>query len=277
MAGLGPLLTAAAVFYGVIVAGAYLLQERMLFLAGVPTRKLVATPREVGLDYEDLRLTTRDGLSLHAWYLPVQGARGTLLFLHGNAGNISHRLDSLRIFHGLGLSVLIFDYRGYGQSEGTPSEAGLALDARAAWDHLIAQRGATPESIVIFGRSMGAALAAALAAETTPAGLILESAFTSVPDLAAHLYRFLPARRLARLRFDTREALARVTVPVLVVHSEDDEIVPFAHGLALFEAARRPKDMLRLRGDHNTGFLVSEGDYVRGLSEFLASLPPSRS
>lgn len=272
MAGLGSLLTAVAVFYGVLVAGVYLFQERMLFLANVPSRDLVATPRDVGLDYEDLRLTTRDGVSLHAWYLPAPGARATLLFLHGNAGNISHRLDSLRIFHGLGLSVLIFDYRGYGQSEGSPSEAGLALDARAAWDHLLAQRGAPAESIVIFGRSMGAALAAALAAETTPAGLVLESAFTSVPDLAAQHYWWLPARRLARLRFDTREALARVNAPVLLIHSEDDEIVPFAHGLALYATANPPKELLRLHGDHNTGFLQSEDAYVRGLSDFLATL-----
>ncbi len=277
MPGLGSLVTAAAVFYGVLVAGMYLLQEQMLFLRGTPTRRLVASPQDIGLRYESVWITTGDGVRLHGWYLPAEGERtteeapATLLFLHGNAGNISHRLDSLRIFHRLGLSVLIFDYRGYGQSEGSPSEEGLERDTRAAWEHLTTVRGVAPESIVVFGRSMGAALAAGLAAQQRPAALIVESAFTSVPDLAAQHYWWVPARSLARLRFDTREALARVRVPVLVVHSEDDEIVPFAHGEALYAAAGEPKSLLRLRGDHNGGFLLSGDDYVLGLSRFLAA------
>jgi fermentation-respiration switch protein FrsA (DUF1100 family) len=241
----------------------------------------VASPQDIGLGYESVWLTAGDGVRLHGWYLPADdgraadgahaanGQHATLLFLHGNAGNISHRLDSLRIFHRLGLSVLIFDYRGYGQSEGSPSEEGLERDARAAWEHLTRVRGVAPESIVVFGRSMGAALAAGLAAEQRPAALIIESAFTSVPDLAAQHYWWVPARSLARLRFDTREALARVRAPVLVVHSEDDEIVPFAHGEALYAAAREPKSLLRLRGDHNGGFMLSGDDYVHGLSQFL--------
>ena len=286
---LASFLASAALFYGLLVASMYLLQDQMLFLRGTPTRKLVASPRDVGLRHENVWITTEDGVRLHGWYLPADDGRAaehgqadehgraagrrptTLLFLHGNAGNISHRLDSLRIFHRLGLSVLIFDYRGYGQSEGRPSEEGLERDARAAWAHLTTERGAAPESIVIFGRSMGAALAAGLAAGTRPGALIVESAFTSVPDLAAQHYWWLPARRLARLRFDTREALGRVRVPVLVVHSEDDEIVPFAHGEALYAAAGEPKSLLRLRGDHNGGFLLSGEDYVRGLSRFLAA------
>lgn len=149
-------------------------------------------------------------------------------FLHGNAGNISHRLDSLRIFHGLGLDVLILDYRGYGRSEGRPSEEGTYRDARAASRYLVEARGVAPERIVVFGRSIGAAIAAALAVEQRPAALILESGFTSVPDLAADLYPWLPARRLARLHYDTRARLPHVTVPVLIVHSRDDEIISFS-------------------------------------------------
>jgi fermentation-respiration switch protein FrsA (DUF1100 family) len=211
---------------------------------------------------------------LHGWYLPTADARGTLLFLHGNAGNVSHRLDSLRIFHDLGLAVLIIDYRGYGRSEGKPSEQGLQQDALAAWNHLVDVRGETPARIVVFGRSLGASLAAWLAAHRPVAGLILESAFISVPELAAELYWWLPARRLARLRHDTLNAVARVQAPVLVAHSPDDEIIPYRHGRALYEAAPSAKQFLQLRGDHNSGFLLSGTDYVHGLAAFLDRILP---
>lgn len=274
MPNAGSLVFAAAVFYGTLLLGLYLVQERLFFLPGVPGRELVASPQAVGLRHEDVWLTSDDGVRLHAWYLPADAARATLLFLHGNAGNISHRLESLRLFNRLGLSVLILDYRGYGRSEGTPGEEGLLRDARAGWDHLVATRGETPERIVVFGRSMGAAVAAALAAERRPAALVLESGFTSVPDLAAQLYWWAPARRLAKLKFATREALATVRAPVLIIHSVDDELVPFAHGEALYAAAGEPRALLRLRGDHNSGFLTSGRSYVDGLAAFLDAHVP---
>lgn len=265
----GSLVFAAAVFYGTLLLGLYLVQERLLFVTGPPGRELVASPQAIGLRYEDVWLTSDDGVRLHGWYLPAGDARATLLFLHGNAGNISHRLDSLRLFNRLGLSVLILDYRGYGRSDGAPSEEGLLRDARAAWDHLVDARGETPDRIVVFGRSMGAAVAAALAAQRQPGALILESGFTSVPDLAAELYWWAPVRWLARLRFPTRDALAAVRAPVLIVHSVDDDIVPFGHGEALYAAANEPKAMLRMRGDHNRGFLLTGQAYVDGLAAFL--------
>ncbi len=256
--------------YLLLVVLMYLGQSRLLHLPNLPGRTLVATPERMGLDYEDVAFEAEDGVTLHGWFLPAQAERGTLLFFHGNAGNISHRLDSLRIFHDLDYSVFIIDYRGYGRSEGRPSEEGLYADARAAWDYLVSERGIDPERIVAFGRSLGAAVAACLARERRLGGLILESGFTSVPDLGADLYPWLPVRWLARLEYDARACVAEVDVPVLVVHSPDDEIIPFHHGEALAEAAGA--ELLRIRGDHNTGFLRSGDLYRRGLDRFLATL-----
>lgn len=264
-----PRLLVAASLYAALLLAVYLGQEKLLYLPDQPSREIVATPREIGLDYETVWIVTADGVKLNGWYVEARRPRATLLFFHGNAGNISHRLDSLRIFNELGLTVLIIDYRGYGLSEGKPSEAGTQLDALAAWRYLTEKRGVAPRNIVLFGRSLGAALAAWLAAEKQPGAVILESAFTSVPDLAADLYWWLPARRLARLHHATRDYLARVHSPVLVVHSREDEIIPYRHGLAVYAAAGQPKAFLPLRGGHNDGFLLTGNGYVRGLDEFL--------
>lgn len=249
---------------------AFLFQGHLVYFPNAPSRALEATPESAGLAYESVDFSTDDGVRLHGWFLPgPAAARATLLFCHGNAGNISHRLDSLKIFHDLGLSVLIFDYRGYGESDGRPSEAGTYRDAEAAWRYLTDQRGIAPENIVIFGRSLGAAVAAHLAAAHKPKALILESGFTSAPDLAAEIYWFLPVRWLLRLRYDAAAYLKQVRAPVLIVHSRDDEIIPFRHGRALFAAANEPKELLQIRGDHNQGFLISGRAYIDGIDAFL--------
>jgi fermentation-respiration switch protein FrsA (DUF1100 family) len=266
------------------VAGAYLAlllfvfvgQSGMLYLPDLPSRELTTTPRAIGLAYEDVRLRTDDGVQLHGWFIPAAQPRGTLLFFHGNAGNISHRLDSIRIFNELRLSVFIFDYRGYGQSEGSPSEVGTQRDAVAVWRYLTEERGVAPQQIVLFGRSLGAAVAAWLATQREPGALILESAFTSVPDVAAEYYWWLPVRLLARFEYATRDYVRAVRCPVLVVHSPDDEIIAFKHGEAIFAAAPEPKELLRLRGSHNEGFLLSGAIYTGGLDAFLARHLPVR-
>lgn len=248
-----------------------LFQSRLIYYPNVPSRAVVATPERVNLAYEPVEIVTEDGVRLDGWFVPAPGeARGALLFFHGNAGNISHRLDSLRIFAGLGLDVLIFDYRGYGRSEGSVSERGTYLDAEAAWRHLTEERGIPQTRIVLFGRSLGAAIAAHLAARHEPAALILESSFTSAPDLAAQYYRIYPVRWLARFRYSAKEELGSVRCPVLIVHSRDDEIIPVRHGRELFAAAKPPKEFLELRGGHNDGFLVSDRTYVDGLDDFLS-------
>jgi fermentation-respiration switch protein FrsA (DUF1100 family) len=201
--------------------------------------------------------------------VPARQERGVILFFHGNAGNISHRLDTLEIFHTLGLSTFIIDYRGYGQSEGRPSEQGTYLDAEAAWRYLVEQRQVPPERMIIFGRSLGGAVAAWLAQAHPPRALILESTFTSLPDMAATYLPFLPVRSLARFDYNTLARLPDIHCPVLVVHSPDDEVVPYSHGRQLFEAASEPKEFLELRGGHNEGFLISD-NYQAGLEAFIA-------
>jgi uncharacterized protein len=272
MRSLATALLVIALAYMSLVAFLWFRQESMLYLPNLPSRQHAATPAQIGLGYEPVRIPTEDGEELDAWFVPADEPRGVLLFFHGNAGNISHRLDSLRIFHRLGLSVLIIDYRGYGQSTGRPSEQGTYEDARAAWRHLVEERQVPAQRIVLFGRSLGGAVATWLAAEHAPRGLIVESTFRSVPDLAAELYWFLPVRRLARLEYPVEALIGSVEVPVLVVHSREDEIIPFSHGEALYDAAPQPKQLLELRGGHNTGFIVSEQRYVEGLEAFLASL-----
>ncbi len=262
-----PLLLGAVLLFGWF----WLIQDRLLYF---PLRELDADPSLAGLEFEEVRLVTADGVRLHAWHLPHPQPRGALLFLHGNAGNISHRLDSLAIFHRLGLATLILDYRGYGLSEGKPDEHGTYLDAEAGWRHLIDARGYTPEQIVVFGRSMGGAIAAHAAARHRPAGLIVESTPTSIVDLGAELYPWLPVRLLARHRYPAAEALARYPGPVLVAHSRNDEIVPYPHAERLLALLGSRGRLLALRGGHNDGFLATGPAYHEGLDAFLAEVLP---
>jgi len=276
MNGLVSVVSIFAIGYAVLAVVLFFYQPNLLYFPDMPTREVQATPRDVDLDYAPVTLTTRDDEQLEAWFIPAERARGVVLFCHGNAGNISHRLDSIRNFHGLGLSVLIFDYRGYGRSTGSPSEQGTYRDVDAAWQYLTETRGIPPEHIILFGRSLGAAVAADLAArQPAAAGVILESGFTSVPDVAAVLYPWLPVRWLSRYRYDTRKKLAHIHSPLLIIHSRDDEIIPFANGERLFEAASEPKRFLELRGRHNDGFVVGEAAYLQGIEAFLQQVPAS--
>jgi fermentation-respiration switch protein FrsA (DUF1100 family) len=244
----------------------YLQQPHMIFL---PYRQLDQTPADWGLAYEDVSLGAAQGPRLHGWYIPHPGSRRVLLFFHGNAGNISHRGESVAIFHRLGLNVFIFDYRGYGQSAGKPGEAGLYEDAAAAWHYLTHDRGFAREDIVLFGRSLGGAVASRLAADVQPRALILESTFSSAHDMAQSVFPVLSRLIVLRFRFNTAAYINRVTCPLLVVHSPDDEIIPFRVGERVYQAARPPKVLIRIRGDHNTGFIASQPAYEHALAEFL--------
>ncbi|MHC4716284.1 MAG: alpha/beta hydrolase, partial [Planctomycetota bacterium] len=264
-------LRAAAVAYGVVVPVVWIFQSRLVYF---PNRKVRITPGDFGVEFEEVTFPAADGTKLSAWFLPVRKPKGVVLFCHGNAGNMSHRMDSLAIFRRMGYSVLIFDYRGYGRSEGSPSEEGTYQDARAAWDYLVTTRRADPRGIVLFGRSLGGAVAAKLATEESPAGLILESTFTSINDLGAQRYWFLPVRLLSRFRYQTLGLIGRVNCPLLVVHSREDELIPFDHGRALFEAAGEPRSFLEISGTHNDGFLTSKATYTKGLKGFLRRCVP---
>jgi uncharacterized protein len=257
-------------FAGLLNGWMYLQQPALIFF---PQRELEATPERWGLPYEDVHFTAADGVALHGWYLPHPGATRTLLFFHGNAGNISHRGESVAIFHRLGLDVFRFDYRGYGRSEGRPDEAGLYRDADAAWDYLVRARGIAPDRVVLFGRSLGGAVAAQLGARVRPGGVILESTFSSARDFAHAVFPLLSRLVVMRYRFDTRAHAARIGAPLLVVHSRDDEIVPFALGEAVYRAAREPKTLMEISGDHTGGFLRSQPAYEQALQAFIERLP----
>lgn len=250
----------------IVLTAIYLFQGSLLFF---PTRQVRGTPGQIGLAFEDVTLETKDSVSINGWYIPVDSAKATLLFCHGNAGNIGDRLESIAQFHRIGLAVFIFDYRGYGKSAGSPSEQGTYLDAEAAWDFLTDAKGIDPRTIVILGRSLGGAVAVWLAAEYPPGALIVESSFTSVPDIAARHYPFLPVRLLARFQYNSKENIAKVTAPVMIAHSPDDNLVPYRQGEALFASANEPKEFLKLSGSHNEGFLQSAQLYENTLSAFI--------
>ncbi|HEX7126801.1 MAG TPA: alpha/beta hydrolase [Thermodesulfobacteriota bacterium] len=264
---LATVLLALAIGYAVLLVLVYVFQSRLVYFPDVG-RGVATTPAAYGLPFETHEIETEDGERLHAWWVPVRDARGTALVFHGNAGNISHRIGYLQMFHRLGYASLIVDYRGYGQSTGRPSEDGTYRDAEAAWRWLVA-RGVAPTDVVLVGESLGGAVAAWLAARVTPRALVLLSTFTSVPDLGAEVYPFLPVHLLSRFSYDTLGALRRVEAPVLVAHSRDDEVVPYRHGLALFAAAREPKRFLEMHGGHNEGVLYTREAWVAELGAFL--------
>ncbi len=262
-------LFAVPIAYGLLVLLIYGMQDRLVYF---PIRELAGTPRTLGFDYEDVWLATEDGVRLHGWFVAAPSARTTILHFHGNGGNISHRLERVAIFRRLGLNVLLIDYRGYGRSDGKPSEEGTYRDARAAWRYLMENRGLAASAIVLHGESLGGGVATHLAAERAPRALIIESSFSSMVALGAEVYPWLPIRWISRYTYASADNLARVRAPVLVVHSRDDEIIPYHHGETLYAVARDPKQLLTIRGDHNGGFLLSGDEYVAGVDAFLQNV-----
>lgn len=261
-------LAVLALAYAGLVGCVFIAQESLVYFPNMG-REIATTPASHGLPYEDVSIRTEDGETLNAWWLPAPQHRGAVLLFHGNAGNISHRIDYARMFRTLGYSTLLVDYRGYGKSTGSPSEEGTYRDALASWQWLTATRSLAGRDIVIFGESLGGAVACWLAQRQTPRALVVASTFTSVPDLGAEVYSFLPVRLLSRFKYNTLECLPQVNAPVMVIHSPRDDIVPFSHGRKLFDAARDPKEFLEVRGGHNDGFVFMQTEWVSALGTFL--------
>lgn len=260
-------------FVGVLVGAYLLIVVAMFFLQSLmifhPQENLTATPNMVGLDFEEVFFRTSDNLELHGWYVPSESAEVTVLYFHGNAGNISGRLETIDLLHGLGLNVFIIDYRGYGKSEGNPSERGTYKDAEAAWRFLTEERNLPENNLVIMGRSLGGAVGAQLASKKEAAAAIVESTFTSAADLGAELYPWLPVRWLLKHEYPTIKHIRAIQMPLMLVHSRDDNLIPFHHGRALYEAANKPKVFVELTGSHNTGFLDTGVRYKDELQNFL--------
>ena len=229
-----------------------------------PTRTLDFAPADLGLRHDEVEIATEDGERLHGWWIPTlrPPAAAHVLYFHGNGGNISHRLSHARALSAAGLDVLLFDYRGYGRSTGSPSEAGTYRDARAAREALLARAGVDPAAVVYLGESLGGAVAIELAVEHPPAALVLQSAFGSVRAMARLHYPVIPAAVVPDA-YPSLDRIARVGCPVLVVHGEADDIVPADQGRALFAAAREPKRLEIVRGaGHNDLLDVAGGGYA---------------
>lgn len=234
-----------------------------------PLKNIILTPKEMGLDFEDVYFSSSDGIRLNGWYIPAKDSRATVLFCHGNAGNISHRIEVIYLFCKLGLSVFIFDYRGYGRSQGSPSEEGLYRDAEAAYKYLIEKRNLRQESIVVYGKSIGANVAVELCSKVRPAALISESAFTSALDMGKKLFPFLPIKWFISIKYDALSKIKDITVPKLIIHSKDDRIIPFKQGRKLFEEAPEPKEFYPMRGGHNEALFLAKEDFVNKIDLFL--------
>ncbi len=246
--------------------------DRMLIY--FPERELTAAPSDIGLAYEDVSLTAADGTKLHGWHVPGE-SRTTLLWLHGNAGNIGHRVYNIAMLvRNTGLGVFIIDYRGYGRSEGAPFEKGLYMDAEAAFEHLTTDLGLDPEEdIVIFGRSLGASVAAEMATRRRVRSVVLESGFTSVREMSGsrrtRLVSFLLLPMLDA-RYDSLSKIGSALSPVMVIHGDRDDIVPFEMGERLYEAAPEPKRFYRVRGaSHNDTHMVGGDAYFEALREWV--------
>lgn len=261
-------LISVAIAYAAVVALVFVFQARLVYYPGIG-REVTVSPLAYGLAFDPVEIRTSDGETLHGWWVPADKARGTVLLLHGNAGNISHRLDYLLMFNRLGHSTFIVDYRGYGRSSGTPSEEGTYRDAEAAWDYLRQARSVRQQDLVIAGESLGGGVATWLAARVAPRAVLLFSTFTSVSDLGSEIYWFLPVRLINRIGYDNLRNLERINAPLFIAHSRDDEIVPYAHGRRVFEAAREPKEFLEMRGGHNEGLVFTRKEWMAQLGSFL--------
>jgi len=258
------------VCYLVVLLILMFLEESFIFF---PARYPEGDWEPHGLDFRDAEFVAADGTRLHGWYVPHENPRAVVLFCHGNAGNLSHRAPTLQTLHDdVGVSVLIFDYRGYGRSEGKPDESGILADARAARAWLAEEAGIAETQIVLMGRSLGGAVAVDLATDNGARALVLESTFSSMHDLAAHHYPWFPVRYLMRTKLDSSAKIAGYRGPLLQSHSEADTIVPIEFGRRLFAAAEasRPREFFPFDGlDHNDPLPRS---YYDKLKDFLDAL-----
>jgi len=252
-------------YVAVCVAVAFF-QARLIYF---PSRGYDQTPEDAAIRFETVRLETADGETVVGWYVPRVNATATVLFFHGNAGNMSDRLYDARVLKDLGFNVLLIDYRGYGESTGSPSEDGLYADAGAAWKYLTQTRGVPTERMVLFGRSLGGAVAIELAKRHEPAVLVVESTFTRLADVGNHHYAFLPVSLMLTQRFDSVTKIPHIACPKLILHGTDDQLIPIALGRRLFAAAAEPKQFIQTPGGHNnSGFTFTE-EYIRKFADFV--------
>ena len=252
-----------------------MIDKRFIFF---PERQLLETPARWGLSFEEVHFTASDGVKLHGWFVPGE-SDVTWIWFHGNAGNISHRLENLMLLHRqLGVNIFLFDYRGYGRSDGKVSEDGTYRDAVGALDYILSRQDINPEKIIYFGRSLGAGVAVELATRRQPYGLILESSFTSVKDMAKKAFPLIPLYLLVHTKYDSLSKMGQVACPTLILHGDEDEIVPVSHAQKLYDATAGPKELYLIPGaSHNNTYLIGDKPYYRVLADFIASLGNRRN
>ncbi len=242
-------------------------QKGMIFSPG---KEIFRTPEDEGIEFEDIDLHTPDGLTLNAWYIPKSGSTKCILFCHGNAGSLSSRVDTIKLLNEMGFSIFIFDYRGFGISEGSPSEKGCYIDTETALDYMQNDLRISQENIVIWGRSLGGPIAAYIAGKGSFYACVLESTFTSIREMAVHKFKLFPTAQLLRFNFPTIEYLKQIKNPILIVHSPDDEMIPYVMGERLFKSASEPKQFLKLHGDHNNCYFDSIEEYQKAIKSFMS-------
>ncbi len=263
----------------IVIAGAllficvalYFFQTKLVFY---PTRDFATTPSQIQLPYEDVFINVTTKEQIHGWYFAANNPDSNkrlpvVLFCHGNAGNISHRLETAELILSMDADILLFDYRGYGKSDGSPSEDKVYADAEACYNWLVEQKRVQPDNIILFGRSLGGAVAIELARRVKCDGLIVESSFTSATERGKKMFPLLPIKHLLRYKFDSIGKLSSLTCPVLVTHSPDDEIIPFEMGRRLFAAANEPKRFVTLRGGHNEWEYFADVSYKTAVETLL--------
>ncbi len=260
------ILISILVGYTLLLGGMYLFQDKLIFL---PSSRLVVTPEKAGLEAEDVWIHTDDGEQLHGWFFPNEETEYIVVMSHGNAGNISGRIDIAKLLNGVGVSILLYDYRGYGQSSGKPSEEGLYTDIKAVINFLKTEKGFSENQMIMYGRSMGGAVASYAATEFDVSGLVLDSAFKNLKAMVRDLYPFVPAS-LARYELPTEKFLSEIqNIPIMIMHSPNDSIVGISHGKYLYEIANEPKRFVELRGGHNDNFHASTDIHSRNWRKFL--------
>ena len=263
-----PLLSVLIIFFLFLAYKYY--EHRNIY---IPAKEFIITPDEIGINYKEINFSSADYTLLNGWYIEADSDR-VIIFLHGHRDNISYRMEHIGIIQSLGYNLFIFDYKGFGKSNGYPTETGLYNDGLGAYRTLLKDFNFKPEEIILFGRSLGGAVAIHLASLVNVNCLIIESGFLSIYHLSYDILGFHVPKWLISNRYESINKIEQISIPKLLIHSENDELIPYYHGIQLFEAAQEPKKFLKIQGTHNTAFIDSKDLYSRTLQEFLESCKP---
>ena len=267
---IGVVVVALVVFAGLLVAcERKLIYHPMLYPQGY------WEPGAMGVSVEDVDFQAEDGVQLHGWYVQSPEAKATLLWFHGNAGNITHRLENIKLLEPLRVNIFIFDYRGYGKSAGEPDEQGIYMDSQAAYDFVTKEKKIAPEKLILFGRSLGGVFAVDVADKNPAAGLILESVFTTAKDMAKKIFPILPIGWAISSKLDNVSRVAGLKLPKLFLHGDRDGVVPFRLGRQVFTAAAEPKEFYVIQGaGHNDTIFVGGEPYFATIDRFISKVVP---